>query len=132
MFIRAAILVLALAASGWFAVGAREARELARVTGTTTHGTTLSAARARDALNQLSSAVTLNPDRHIDVLRATVLAESHQTRRAQMILERVVQAEPMNLEAWYALARFGGSDQALEARALSQILVLVPSRRPRH
>jgi predicted Zn-dependent protease len=130
-FIRVAILALALAAAGWFALGAREAHELASVTGATTHGTTLSSARARDALDQLNSASTLNPDRHVDVLRATVLAESHQTQRAVMLLERVVQAEPMNLEAWYALAKLGGSDQSLESRALRHILLLVPSLRPR-
>jgi predicted Zn-dependent protease len=130
-FTRLAVSVLALAVAAWFALGAREAHELARVAGTTTQTNVLMPSRARGALDQLSSAGTLNPDRHVDVLRATVLAESHQTQRAEMILERVVKAEPMNLEAWYALARIGGSDRALASLALRHILLLVPSLRPR-
>jgi len=128
--IRAAMVAFALVAAAWFALAATEARDVDQVTALVAKSTPLGPP-TRAALDQLSSAGTLNPDRHVDVLRATLLAQSGQSRRAVTLLQRVVRTEPMNLDAWYALAKFGGGDKSLEASALQHILQLDPILRPR-
>ena len=124
--IRIAVAAFAVVASAWFALGAIEAREINHITGLVTQSTRLSRQQSRAALDQLSSAGTLNPDRHVDVLRATVLARSGQIRGAVTLLQHVVQAEPKNLEAWFELATVAGADLQVSSGALRHIGQLVP------
>jgi predicted Zn-dependent protease len=103
--IRTSIVVLALTACAWFALAVRAAHDSERVTAIVSAKAQLTAAEATHASSLLDAAATLNPDTAVDLLRARVaLARHHDARAARMILN-VTNREPLNLEAWVALAQ---------------------------
>lgn len=119
------IAALAVVATAWFVLGARQARELTDATAIA-DANQVSAAQARHAGQLLDAAGTLNPDREVDLVRAALAADRNQTRRAQLIIERATRAEPENLVAWDLLAQISGSSSRLEGEALRHIALLHP------
>ena len=125
-----AVRIVALAASliavAWFALGARQAHELAAATNLLTDGKPISAPDASRASSLLNAAGPLNPDQTVELLRAKLDEARDRPGRAQAILLTVVRKEPENLEAWFALAQVAGNAPSLELRAQRQIGYLLP------
>lgn len=95
---RAAAVAFAVAACVWFAIGVRQAHDVTVATNIVTSShTPASLARASSAL---SSAAFLNPDQNVDILRGRVAIARGHVARAQQILRRVTEKEPLNLIAW--------------------------------
>jgi hypothetical protein len=129
--IRGVILAFAIVVCAWFVLGAVEAHQIDHVADVLAQSSSLTPAQSRAALDQLSSAGALNPDRQVDLLRAAVLQDDNRIKGSQAILLHVVAGEPMYVEAWYQLAGVAGADPSLERRALVHIAQLVPSLRPK-
>ncbi len=102
---RASMVVLAVLVCAWFALAARAAHDTARATAIVSDPGRLTAVQAVHARSLLDAAGTLNPDTSVDLLRAQVALERHQNGAAVRIIENVTDREPMNLQAWVALAR---------------------------
>ena len=103
--VRASIVALAVLVCAWFALAARAAHDTARVTAIVSAPGRLTAAQAAHARSLLDAASTLNPDSSVDLLRAQVALERHQNGAAVRMILNVTDREPMNLQAWVALAR---------------------------
>lgn len=103
--IRASMVVLAVLVCAWFALAARAAHDSARATAIVSNPGGLTAAQAAHARSLLDEAATLNPDSSVDLLRAQVALGRHQNGAAVRMIESVADREPMNLQAWVALAR---------------------------
>jgi predicted Zn-dependent protease len=104
MLARASLLVLSLAACGWFAIGARQARDTQRAAAIVNRAGSIGASAAARARALLRSAGTLNPDLTPDILRGQLAVDLNQNVAAERILGNVVREEPMNLDAWVQLA----------------------------
>jgi Flp pilus assembly protein TadD len=85
-------------------IGARQAHEVSAATSIIS-GSSLSPAQAHRADLALNRAATLNPDRHVDVLRGELATAQGQNARARSTLRQVILDEPKDLEAWLAYAR---------------------------
>jgi predicted Zn-dependent protease len=116
----------AIVVSAWFALGIHQAHEVAHATNVIQASRTLTATQARAIDSGLDSARTLDPDREVDILRARASIKAAQPRLAQGILERVVHAEPSNLEGWIWLAGAALGNPPVAHRALAQIDKLDP------
>jgi predicted Zn-dependent protease len=130
--VRASSAALALVACAWFALGIRQSSEVNHATAIVSglNGQRkLTADQARHANSLLSSAVVLNPDLQVDVLRARVALLTDDRASAKRILVSVVRREPMNLDAWYGLAT-SAQDGATVTMALAHIAQLEPRVRP--
>ena len=128
---RVAVLVVAVAAAAWFALGIRQSTDTSRASALITGASKLSAKEARRASSLLDSASTLNPDRTIDILRGQLAIDQGHNAAAVAMLESVASAEPQNLSAWvqlaYAAARAG--DRATLTRAGHEVSQLFPKQR---
>jgi predicted Zn-dependent protease len=102
---RGSLVVLALAACAWFALGIEQARDTDRATALLSSQTPLSPATASRVGSLLASAGTLNPDSTIDLLRSRLASLQHDPSRAIEILQEVTRREPLNISAWLALAQ---------------------------
>lgn len=123
---RVLVAVLAIVVVAWFALAAREARDVAQATGIVTQSAPISRAAAHHVSSLLDSAGVLNPDRQVSLLRAALATSRNDNRRARQILEGVTSAEPDNVDAWYLLAQVSGRDHRVEALALKRIAQLHP------
>ena len=119
-------LLVAIVVIAWFALGVHQAHDVAHATSVVGASRTLTPTQARAVDGWLDSARTLNPDREVDILRARAAIGAGRVRLAQGILERVVRAEPENLEAWIWLGGAALGDPPLAHRALTQIDKLDP------
>jgi predicted Zn-dependent protease len=124
--LRATLVLAASAVAAWFGLGWVQARDTGRVSNLVTQ-TSITAGQARQARSLLSTAATLNPDRTVDIMRAMVDARRGEFGRAVAILEPVVKAEPLNVEAWARLAYAAASagDRRLAAAALHRLRPLL-------
>jgi predicted Zn-dependent protease len=103
--VRASIISLAIVACAWFALAVRTAHESDRATAIVSSKATLTVAQAAHARSLLDAAATLNPDTTVDLLRAQVaLARNDEAGAVRTILS-VTNREPLNLQAWVALAQ---------------------------
>lgn len=128
MLTRVVICAVALVACAWFAVGIRQAHDIAAATGAiASHG---SARQLADAQSSLGSAAFLNPDQEVQILRGRLAIDQGHPQRAQRILAAVTRAEPMNLEAWIWLTGATLGDPPLAHAALDHIYQLDPLARP--
>jgi hypothetical protein len=109
---RALVVAFALLACAWFALGARQARDVNVATNILSQPTPLRPAQARQVASLLHSAGTLNPDRLLDVLRGELASAEGQNARARQILIGVIHQEPKYLRAWVAYATASRDDQA--------------------
>ena len=122
---RVLLALVSVAAGAWFVLGARQAREISRVT-SIVQSSSVSAAQARRANQLLDSAATLNPDREVQLLRAAINIDRNRARRAQAILQQVTRAEPQNIVAWDLLLQAAANDIQLQAKAFKRIAELEP------
>jgi predicted Zn-dependent protease len=125
--VRVAGAAFAVLMCAWFALGIRQAHDTDRAAAIASQSTVISAAQAPTASSLLHDAGLLNPDQHVNVLRAQVALERGDAARSRQIVEDVTRAEPQNLEAWLWLAHASGSDRALFYRALRRVRLLEPS-----
>jgi Tfp pilus assembly protein PilF len=124
---RLALLAVALAAAGWFALSAHEGHDERAAARLVAALKTLSPADARRAADDLDGASTLDPDTHVDVLRAELALHRDDLAAARRILQRVVAREPEAIEAWAVLAdALKRADPAAAARARAQLRRLAP------
>jgi predicted Zn-dependent protease len=126
---RIGLLVLALAAGAWFALGVRQARDTAQATALVSGSASLSPQQAQRARSLLHSAATLNPDLTLDLLSGQLAFDQRRYRPAERIDEWVTRQEPLNLTAWsqlaFAAARAG--DRRTLERAARQVSALYPT-----
>jgi hypothetical protein len=101
--LRMAVLALAVAACAWFALGVVQTHDETRATDLIDQSGTPSPALTARILNLLDTAGTLNPDRDIALARAQALTRAGHTSAALATAERVVRAEPQNVDAWVVL-----------------------------
>lgn len=123
--IRGLLLLVALAACAWFAIGIRQAHDAARASAIVPSSPPLSATLANRALSSLHAASFLNPDTQVDLLRAQVAIDRGERTQAESIVLGVVRKEPMNAQAWFLLATFP-TNRATTDRALAEVARLVP------
>jgi len=103
--VRGSIVGLAVAACVWFALAARAAHDIDRANAIVSAEAPLTAARAAPARALLDSAGMLNPDTAVDLLRAKVALGRNDEAGAVRTILSVTKREPLNLEAWVALAQ---------------------------
>jgi predicted Zn-dependent protease len=103
--VRASIVVLAITACVWFALAARAARDVDRANAIVSTTAPLTAAQAAHARSLLDAAGTLNPDTAVDLLEAKVALGRNDYRGAVRTILDVTKREPLNIQAWVALAR---------------------------
>ena len=124
---RVALLAVSLAAAGWFGVSAHEARDEHAAESLASQLRTLTPAQIDHAGDLLDGASVLDPDTHVDVLRAELSLHRNRVAAARRILDGVLAREPKAIEAWAleadALKR---SDPAAARRARAQVLRLAP------
>jgi predicted Zn-dependent protease len=123
--LRLLVSVLAICACVWFALGVRQARDVDHATTLLSAGAHIGGRDAAEAASLLNDAQSLNPDRQVDVLRAQLADERGDRRAGERILRGVVAAEPMNAQAWVALARSATDGQTLRL-AFRRLAALVP------
>jgi uncharacterized protein HemY len=129
---RVALVACALVACAWFALGIRQAHQIARATSIVSLPRPPTAAQARGADSLLRSAATLNPDLEVDVLRGRLARARGDLPAARRILRSVVSREPDNVEAWIWLARASNGSPAtfrLAVRRVEQLIRPVPAPR---
>jgi predicted Zn-dependent protease len=103
----------------------RQARDIDHATTLLSAGTHIDGRDGARAASLLKSAGVLNPDRQVDILRAELAVERGDRAAAERILRGVVAAEPMNAQAWVALARSATDGQTLRL-AFRRLAALVP------
>jgi predicted Zn-dependent protease len=126
--LRSLLLLLAVAASAWFVLGVREARDTARATALVTGEAPLRPAQAQRARSLLDSAGTLNPDLTVAVTRGVLELDQNQNAAAERTLESVTRREPLNLDAWVqlAFAATRNGDRRTFAHAVGVVSALHP------
>ena len=123
----ALLVVVAIAATWWFAVGIRQATVTHEAAAIVSRLGALTPAQSSRAADLLGRAGWLNPDRHVDVLRAELALHARDVPRARRRLEGVVAAEPDDIEAWALLAAaLRDTDPAAANRAEAQVRRLAP------
>jgi predicted Zn-dependent protease len=125
---RALLLLLALAAIGFLALGLRQADDQRRALAAVLPQRQLSPAQADRARRLLDRAGQAYPGVEPELLRGILQLDLGQPRQAARTLLDVVHREPQNIEAWAWLANAArdAHDTALLARARARILVLRP------
>jgi predicted Zn-dependent protease len=123
--LRVLVAVFAIVVCVWFVLGVRQARNIDHATTLLSAGTDIDSGDAARAASLLKGAGVLNPDRQVDILRAQLADDRGDRRSAERILRAVVAAEPMNAQAWVALARSATNGQTLRL-ALHRLAALVP------
>jgi predicted Zn-dependent protease len=123
---RAIAALVACVACAWFVLGARQAHEIAAASSIVQASSTLSPAQARRADSLLHGAALLDPDQTVNILRGDVAVERGENLRAQQILQRVTREEPLNLEAWVALAGAYPNNERLFSWAVRRARQLEP------
>lgn len=123
--LRLLLAAVAIVACAWFVLGAGQARDINRATALLPAGGRVSPATGTRVAALLHSAGRLNPDRQVDLLRAQLADARGDRRQAERILRGVVAAEPLNADAWVALAR-SATDAATVRQAFRRLQELVP------
>ena len=122
MVARVALLVLAVAVIGWFAVavGSSRAQNELIDLGVPGHG----AEPTRERISELADrARRLSRDRRADLAEGVALRRIGDRAGAVRAYERVARAEPDNVEAWGLLVRDAKPPLATEARRRLRALV---------
>ena len=103
--LRIFLVLLALPTAAWFAIGTRQAHDVAQASAIVSANPPPSPAAARRATSLLRSAAWLNPDLEVDVLRGQLALAQGNLARARAILFHVIRREPKLLAAWELYAR---------------------------
>ncbi len=101
--LRGALVLVAVIICAWFALGAVQARDQNHATDLIDSFATPTPALTARILSMLDTAHTLNPDRNVDLLRAQALTRSGYPSAGLRVAQRVVVAEPLNINAWTVL-----------------------------
>jgi hypothetical protein len=105
--------VIAIVVCLWFALGVRQAVDGTRATAALARAQHVDRATATRIAAQLDPAAVLNPDQTVSILRAQLQVERGRREAGLKLLGRVIRAEPMNLEAWRAIAADATDPQTL-------------------
>jgi len=125
---RVALAALSLLIAAWFGLGIVQAHDESEATKIVSRLEQLSPADAAHVDDLLDGAGTLNPDSHVDVLRAELALHRRQLPAARALLDDVVAREPKAIEAWALLAdALKRTDPAAARRARAEVLRLAPS-----
>ncbi|MEO8967414.1 MAG: hypothetical protein ABI355_07430 [Solirubrobacteraceae bacterium] len=100
---RGAFVLVAVIVCAWFALGAVQTRAQNHATDLIDSFSTPTQALTARVLGMLDTADTLNPDRNVDLLRAQALTRSGHPSAGLRVAQRVVAAEPLNINAWTVL-----------------------------
>jgi cytochrome c-type biogenesis protein CcmH/NrfG len=118
---RIVLLVVAVLAAAWLAVGLYSSRLLARAENPHPGDT------VADRVDRLHRAEFLNPSTEFQVREAQIRLESGDARDATRLLKDVVRREPDNRQAWAGLVQSQQStDLAAARRAFNELRRLVP------
>lgn len=112
--LRPGLLIVALLVCAWFAIGIRQAHDVAAATTIVQAGRAAGPHELSVAAGELHSAAFLNPDQEVNIWRGRLAIERGEVHRAQQILGAVTREEPQNLEAWiwFTGASLGNSREA--------------------
>lgn len=105
--------MIAIVVCLWFALGVRQAVDGTRAAAALARAQHVDPATATRIAAQLDHASALNPDQTVSILRAQLLVERGYRERGLKLLGNVIRAEPMNLEAWRAIAADATAPQTL-------------------
>lgn len=124
--IRVGLVVVAVAAITWLALGLRASHFEARAVALATHHPT--PPRVAASLKALIEARANNADTEPLLLQGELFLLAGQPERAIAPLRQIVSREPQNFDAWRVLeiAAHLSGNRALEARAQRQALALSP------
>ena len=118
---RIVLLVVAVLAAAWLAVGLYSSRLLARAENPHPGDT------VADRVDRLHRAEFLNPSTEFQVREAQIRLESGDAREATRLLKDVVRREPDNRQAWAGLVQSQQrTDLAAARRAFNELRRLVP------
>jgi hypothetical protein len=101
--LRVSLIVAALAACAWFALGIRSSHDADRVSALLSSASSIPAFQARADYSTLDDAEVLNPDQSLELLRSEVALHSGQHSYALAVATRIVAREPSNPNGWLAL-----------------------------
>jgi predicted Zn-dependent protease len=121
--IRAALVLLAVAAMAWLGAGIAASRaqdDLGRLVATTAHPDRADLERADELRRKAERRV---PGRRPSLLEATLRLEGDDRAGAARLLEDVVAEEPENAEAWLLLSQ---ASEARADRARERVRALAP------
>jgi predicted Zn-dependent protease len=124
---RIGLVAVAVVACAWFALGIRQAHEIAQATSIVSQARAPTPSQAREADALLGSAGALNPNLEVDVLRGRVALARGNLVGARRILTSVVRREPENVEAWIWLARASNDSPATFRLAVTRVEQLIPT-----
>jgi len=118
---RIVLLVVAVLAAAWLAVGLHSSRLLARAENPHPGDT------VADRVDRLHRAEFLNPSTEFQVREAQIRLESGDAGEATRLLKDVVRREPDNRQAWAGLVQSQQrTDLAAARRAFNELRRLVP------
>lgn len=123
---RVGVVLVALVACAWFALGALQTRDVDRASAIVTAPGTLGGAAGAHAASLLHDAGVLNPDTQVKLLRAELVDREGHPAAARAIVLGVVAGEPQNIEAWVQLARVSQGDPQTFRLALTRARALAP------
>ena len=101
--LRVSLIVAALAACAWFALGIRSSHDADKVGSLVGQASSISPAQARADYRMIDDAEVLNPDQSLELLRSEVALHSGQHSYALAVAKRIVAREPSNPNGWLAL-----------------------------
>ena len=114
--VRAALVLGAAIACAWFVLGAIQTRDQNQATALIDSVSTPTPALTARILHMLDTAQTLNPDRTVDLLRVQALIRSGHQSAGLRVAERLVAAEPLNIDAWTVLGFAARSGHPVQFR----------------
>ena len=114
MVVRIALLIVAVAVTGWLAVSIGSVRAQDEVLALGVRiGSRPDGAHVRDLADR---ARLLNPDQRVELSEALALARAGDRAGALRAVQRAARAEPENIEAWALMQRYAGGELAAQAR----------------
>lgn len=118
---RIVLLLVAILAAGWLAVGLYSSKLLTRAENPHPGDT------VAERVDRLHRAEFLNPSTEFEVREAQIQLEAGDAREATRLLKDVVRREPDNRQAWAGLVQSQQStDLAAARRAFNELRRLVP------
>lgn len=124
MPVRPVLAVVAVIMCLWFALGARQIHDLNAATAVIAGQST--AAKLSRASSLLDLAGFLNPDRRVQLERATLEDRRGNRHEALRLTQQVLRAEPSSIVGWDLLAQLSGGRPPLYLEALRHIRQLLP------
>jgi hypothetical protein len=112
--LRAGLAVLAVLATAWFVVGARQAHELDTATNLIDHQAGNTTRASDQTLALLRSADFLLPGDQTDLLGARLALQRRKYSTAKRLIEQATRSQPDDLNAWIAALDLAVIDRRAE------------------